>query len=143
MLGHLRPPRGLRNGHFTGQDRQHDPDLLLRRQRRRPHHDRSDSFTRQDPQETSPATKSDARHEEHNAESHGHGWEGLAESLVRSRMPDNADKLHFGSEAGTFVVSSSDLKALTDLALLLHSAFHNRELLSQYIVTADPRFLNR
>ncbi|WP_329501068.1 Imm51 family immunity protein [Kitasatospora herbaricolor] len=81
--------------------------------------------------------------EEHNAESHGHGWEGLAQSLVRSHMPDNVDKLHFGSEAGTFVVLSSDLKALTDLADLLHSAFHNRELLSQYIVTADPRFLNR
>ncbi|TLQ42596.1 Imm51 family immunity protein [Streptomyces marianii] len=81
--------------------------------------------------------------EEHNAESHGHGWEGLAESLVSSRMPDSADKLHFGSEAGTFVVSSSDVKALTDLAVLLHSAFHNRELLSQYILTADPRFLDR
>ncbi|MFD9567058.1 Imm51 family immunity protein [Streptomyces sp. NPDC059994] len=24
--------------------------------------------------------------EEHHAESHGHGWEGLAESLVSSRM---------------------------------------------------------
>lgn len=58
-------------------------------------------------------------------------------------MPDSADNLHFGSEAGTFVVSSTDLKALTDLAVLLHTAFHNRELLSQYILTADPRFLDR
>ncbi|MER6677790.1 Imm51 family immunity protein [Streptomyces sp. NPDC000983] len=81
--------------------------------------------------------------EEQNAESHGHGWEGLAESLVRSRMPENVDKLHFGSEAGTFVVTSTDLKALTDLAILLHSAFHNRERLSEYILTADPRFLPR
>jgi hypothetical protein len=77
--------------------------------------------------------------EEHNAESHGHGWESLARSLVRSRMPNNAGNLYFGSEAGTFVVLSSDLKALTDLANLLHSAFHNRELLSQYILMADPR----
>ncbi|MFF3620743.1 Imm51 family immunity protein [Streptomyces sp. NPDC002467] len=84
-----------------------------------------------------------AAFEEHNAESHGHGWEGLAESLVRSHMPKNVDKLHFGSEAGTFVVTSPDLTALTDLAVLLHSAFHNRELLSHYIQTADPRFLDR
>ncbi|MFJ4850792.1 MULTISPECIES: Imm51 family immunity protein [unclassified Streptomyces] len=32
--------------------------------------------------------------EGHNAESHGHGWEGLAESLVRSRLPESVDKLH-------------------------------------------------
>jgi hypothetical protein len=81
--------------------------------------------------------------EEHNAESHGHGWEGLAESLVRSHMPENVDRLHFGSEAGTFVVTSTDLSALTDLAVLLHSAFHDRELLSRCILTADPRFLPR
>ncbi|MFJ9945004.1 Imm51 family immunity protein [Streptomyces erythrochromogenes] len=81
--------------------------------------------------------------EQHHAESHGHGWEGLAESLVNSRMPAAADKLRFGSEAGTFVVSSSELKALTDLGVLLHSAFHNRELLSQYILAAHPRFLDR
>ncbi|MFE0460200.1 Imm51 family immunity protein [Kitasatospora sp. NPDC058965] len=77
--------------------------------------------------------------EAHDAESHGHGWESLARSLVRSCMPDNAGKLHFGSEAGTFVVLSSDLKALTDLAALLHSAFHNRELLGRYIAMANPR----
>ncbi|MFJ3975454.1 Imm51 family immunity protein [Streptomyces sp. NPDC090021] len=77
------------------------------------------------------------------AESHGHGWEGLAESLVRSRMPESVDKLHFGSEASTFVVTSADLKALTDLAALLHSVFHDRALLSEYILTADPRLLPR
>ncbi|MFJ3637825.1 Imm51 family immunity protein [Streptomyces sp. NPDC090112] len=81
--------------------------------------------------------------EEHGAESNGHGWEGLAESLVHSHMPESVDKLHFGSEGDTFVVTSTDLKALTDLAVLLHSAFHNRELLSHYIQTADPRFLDR
>ncbi|MFE5597295.1 Imm51 family immunity protein [Streptomyces sp. NPDC056549] len=82
--------------------------------------------------------------EEHNAECHGYGWEGLAQSLARSHMPENGDKLQFfGSEAGTFVVTSPDLKALTDLAVLLHSAFHNRELLSEHILTADPRLLPR
>ncbi|MFI2297333.1 Imm51 family immunity protein [Actinacidiphila glaucinigra] len=81
--------------------------------------------------------------EEQNAESHGYGWEGLAKSLVRSRLPEGVDKLHFGSEGGTFVVSSTDLQALTNLAVLLHSAFHNRELLSDYILTADPRLLPR
>ncbi|MGW6876054.1 Imm51 family immunity protein [Streptomyces xanthophaeus] len=81
--------------------------------------------------------------EEHDAESNGHGWEGLAESLVHSRMPESVDKLNFGSEGDTFVVTSTDLTALTELAVLLHSAFHNRELLSQYIRTADPRFLGR
>ncbi|WP_394437718.1 Imm51 family immunity protein [Streptomyces sp. SGAir0957] len=81
--------------------------------------------------------------EQHNAESHGHGWEWLAESLVNSRMPASADTFHFGSEAGTFVVLSSDLKALTELSVLLHSAFHNRELLSQYILTSDPRSPDR
>ncbi|MGW4897512.1 hypothetical protein ACWEQL_35470 [Kitasatospora sp. NPDC004240] len=47
LLGHLRLPRSLGDGRDGGQDRQHDPDLLLRWQRRRPHHDRSDSFTLQ------------------------------------------------------------------------------------------------
>ncbi|MEV4949897.1 Imm51 family immunity protein [Streptomyces sp. NPDC053755] len=81
--------------------------------------------------------------EEHDAESNGHGWEGLAESLVHSHMPESVAKLHFGSEGDTFVVTSTDLTALTELAVLLHSAFHNRELLSLYIRTADPRFLDR
>ncbi|MDA5280019.1 Imm51 family immunity protein [Streptomyces sp. Isolate_45] len=82
--------------------------------------------------------------EEHNAECHGHGWEGLAQSLAHSQMPENGDKLRFfGSEAGTFVVTSPDLEALTELAVLLHSAFHNRERLSEYILTAAPRFLPR
>ncbi|WP_377273454.1 Imm51 family immunity protein [Peterkaempfera sp. SMS 1(5)a] len=81
--------------------------------------------------------------EEHNAESHGHGWEGLAESLVRSRMPESVDKLDFGSEAGSFVVTSTDLKVLTDLAVILHSAFHDRELLGEYISAADPGLLLR
>ncbi|MFK0258685.1 Imm51 family immunity protein [Streptomyces sp. NPDC090445] len=81
--------------------------------------------------------------EEHHAEGNGHGWEGLAESLIHSHMPENVDKLHFGSEGDTFVVTSPDLKALTELAVLLHSAFHNRELLSHYLLTADRRFLDR
>lgn len=81
--------------------------------------------------------------ERHNAESHGHGWEGLAMSLVRSRMPESVGKLHFGSEAGTFVVTSTDLQVLTDLAVLLHAAFHNHALLSDHILTADPRLLPR
>ncbi|MFD9567057.1 Imm51 family immunity protein [Streptomyces sp. NPDC059994] len=65
----------------------------------------------------------------------GRGWP--------SHWSAPACKLHFGSEAGTFVVSSSDLTALTELAVLLHSAFHNRELLKQHILTAGPRFLDR
>ncbi|MCC0097628.1 immunity 51 family protein [Streptomyces flavotricini] len=81
--------------------------------------------------------------EEHGAESNGHGWEGLAESLVHSHMPERADQLHFGSEGDTFAATSTDLTALTKLAILLHCAFHNRGLLSHYIQTADPRFLNR
>ncbi|MDX3539699.1 Imm51 family immunity protein [Streptomyces sp. MB09-01] len=82
--------------------------------------------------------------EEHNAECHGYGWEGLAQSLTYSQMPESGRNLQFfGSEAGTFVVTSPDLKALTDLAVLLHAAFHNRELLSHYIQTADPGFLDR
>ncbi|MFF4266311.1 Imm51 family immunity protein [Streptomyces virginiae] len=82
--------------------------------------------------------------ERHNAECHGYGWDGLARSPAHSHMPENGDKIQFfGSEAGTFVVTSPDLKALTDLAVLLHAAFHDRELLSHYIQTADPRFLDR
>ncbi|MFJ2598627.1 Imm51 family immunity protein [Streptomyces erythrochromogenes] len=82
--------------------------------------------------------------ERHNAECHGYGWDGLAQSLAHSHMPENGDKIQFfGSEAGTFVVTSPDLKALTDLAVLLHAAFHDRELLSHYIQMADPRFLDR
>src|SRR5690606_37483613 len=61
LLGHLRPPRRLRDSHLTGQDRQHDPDLLLSRYSRRSRHERSDSFYRSNPQQTGPATKSDAR----------------------------------------------------------------------------------
>ncbi|MFD7031557.1 Imm51 family immunity protein [Streptomyces sp. NPDC059917] len=81
--------------------------------------------------------------EEHDAEGNGHGWERLAESLVHSHMPENVSKLHFGSECDPFVVTSTDLTAVTELAVLLHSAFHSRELLSYYIRTADARFLDR
>ncbi|MFJ3518735.1 Imm51 family immunity protein [Streptomyces sp. NPDC090131] len=58
-------------------------------------------------------------------------------------MPESIEKLHFGSEGDTFVVTSTDLAALTALAVLLHSVFHSRELLSHYIQTANPRFLDR
>ncbi|MEV7558631.1 Imm51 family immunity protein [Streptomyces sp. NPDC089795] len=81
--------------------------------------------------------------EEHGAESNGHGWESLAESLVRSHMPECVAKLRFGSEGDTFVVTSTDLVALRGLAVLLQSAFHDRKLLSHYIRTTDPRFLDR
>ncbi|MER5635416.1 ISL3 family transposase [Kitasatospora sp. NPDC002227] len=90
MLGHLRPPRGLGNGHLTGQNRQHDPDLLLRRQCRWPHHDRSDSFKQQDPQETSPATKSDARHGRKIADAPVGTQPVLIELSVRRLFCDNS-----------------------------------------------------
>jgi hypothetical protein len=47
--------------------------------------------------------------EEPIAEGNGLGWEGLAQSLVHSFMPELADRLDFGSESGTFVVTSTDL----------------------------------
>src|SRR5690606_40488014 len=60
LLGHLRPPGGLGDGDLAGQDRQHDPGLLLGRNDgglamndQTPH--------RSGPQATGPATKSDAR----------------------------------------------------------------------------------
>lgn len=81
--------------------------------------------------------------EEHNAEGNGHGWEGLAESLVRSHMPELVDRLDFGSESGTFVVTSIDLTALKRLGGVLRDAFHDSNLLARYIEDADPRFLPR
>ncbi|MFJ8511117.1 immunity 51 family protein [Streptomyces avermitilis] len=81
--------------------------------------------------------------EEHNAEGNGHGWEGLAQSLVHSFMPELADRLDFGSESGTFVVTSTDLTALKRLGDVLRDAFHDRDLLARQIRVADPLFLPR
>ncbi|MEU5297851.1 Imm51 family immunity protein [Streptomyces umbrinus] len=81
--------------------------------------------------------------EEHNAEGNGHGWEGLAQSLVQSLMPDVADLLDFGSESGTFVVTSTDLTGLERLGEVLRDAFHDRGLLARHIQAADPLFLPR
>jgi hypothetical protein len=81
--------------------------------------------------------------EDQGAESNGHGWEGLAESLVKSEMPEIGDRLNFGSEAGTFVVVSRDLGALQRLAAMLHQAFHDRALLGKLIREADPDLLPR
>lgn len=79
----------------------------------------------------------------HGAEGNGHGWEGLAESLVKSRMPEAAGLLEFNSEGGTFAVDSGDLGALQRLAVLLHQAFHDHDLLAQLIGEADPDLLPR
>ncbi|MFJ4366698.1 Imm51 family immunity protein [Streptomyces chartreusis] len=81
--------------------------------------------------------------EEHNVEGNGHGWEGLAQSLVHSLMPELADRLDFGSESGTFVVTSTDLTALQQLGDVLRDAFHDRDLLARHIQVADPLFLPR
>lgn len=81
--------------------------------------------------------------EEHNAEGNGHGWEGLAQSLVHSFMPELADRLNFGSESGTFVVTSTDLTALKQLGGMLRDAFHDRNLLAHHIQSADTLFLPR
>jgi hypothetical protein len=62
----------------------------------------------------------------------------MAESAVHSRMPELWDRLNFDAEAGTFVVNSSDLSALKQLAEQLHQAFHNKTLLDQLIREADP-----
>src|SRR4029453_1314414 len=70
LLGHLRPPRSLRDGDLTSQDRQHDPDLLLSREHRRSRHD--DQTPRwSGPQETGPARNLDARHDLHTVHSVG------------------------------------------------------------------------
>ena len=71
------------------------------------------------------------------AETNGHGWEALAESVVRRRFPDSADDLHFTSEAGTFAVDSENPDALRKLAGVLHSAFHDRAVLSALVRDAD------
>ncbi|MGW8889701.1 Imm51 family immunity protein [Streptomyces sp. NPDC055749] len=81
--------------------------------------------------------------EEHNAEANGHGWEGLAQSLVHSLMPELAARLYFGSESGTFVVTSTDLTALQRLGDVLRDAFHDRDLLARHIRVADPLLLPR
>ncbi|GAA4072518.1 Imm51 family immunity protein [Streptomyces shaanxiensis] len=61
--------------------------------------------------------------------------------LARSRTPEITDRLHFSSEAGTFVVSSDDRGALQRLGSVLHAAFHNRALLEDHILNADRKFL--
>src|SRR5262245_28128915 len=81
--------------------------------------------------------------EDQGAEGNGHGWEGLAESLVKSRMPEATDRLDFNSEAGTFAVNSRDLDALRRLAAILHQAFHDRVQLGQMIREADTDLLPR
>ena len=75
------------------------------------------------------------------AEGNGHGWGGLAESLVRSQMPEIASRLTVDSEAGMFAVMSRDRGSLERLARKLHAAFHDQSLLRQLIREADPVFL--
>lgn len=76
-----------------------------------------------------------------NAEGNGHGWEGLAASIVKSQMPEFTNQLDFTSEAGTFAVNSRDLGLLRRLGAILHQAFRDRTLLSDLIRDADPVFL--
>src|SRR6218665_1115483 len=61
---HLLPTSDLNNQHLTLKHRQHDTDLLPRRDRRRTTHDDSNPSTRAlHQQPTTPATKPDARHD--------------------------------------------------------------------------------
>lgn len=78
-----------------------------------------------------------------NAEGHGHGWEGLAQSVVQTQMPEISNHLNFSSEAGTFVAISNELSSLQRLGAVLHAAFHDRTLLSELIREADPDLLPR
>jgi hypothetical protein len=71
------------------------------------------------------------------AEPNGHGWESLAQWLIKAEMPGLADKIWFSSEAGTFVAASSDPAALRRLAERLHGAFHDRALLAQLITEGE------
>ena len=67
------------------------------------------------------------------AEGNGHGWESLAEALVRRRMPEIGERLRFGSEAGTFVVVSDGPRPLRRLGAVLRDAFHDREALARLL----------
>jgi hypothetical protein len=58
-------------------------------------------------------------------------------------VEDVADRLEFASESGTFVVTSGDIHALRQLGTALHTLFHDRGLLAQQILAADPTYLPR
>lgn len=75
--------------------------------------------------------------DDHGAESNGHGWESLAWWLTHTEMPELAEPIWFGSEAGTFVAGSSDPKALRRLAERLHAAYHDPALLARLITEAE------
>jgi hypothetical protein len=53
-------------------------------------------------------------------------------------MPELADRLDFGSESGTFVVTSTDLTVLKRLGDVLGNAFQDCDLLVRHIQVADP-----
>jgi hypothetical protein len=71
------------------------------------------------------------------AEGNGHGWESLAQALVRAQLPEVEPLIWFGSESGTFVAGSTDPAALRRLAERLHAAFHDRSMLARLIAEAE------
>ncbi len=79
--------------------------------------------------------------EAHDAEPNAHGWNSFAESVVNTHLPGLADRFRFDSEAGTFIVNSTDLDALRCPATHLRQAFHNHEILDRLLAAADPELL--
>ncbi|MEO3923639.1 immunity 51 family protein [Micromonosporaceae bacterium B7E4] len=68
----------------------------------------------------------------------GYDWTAVARSVVRSDVPELADRLGYDPEAGTFVAYGTDPEALRRLGGLLQDAFHDRAKLATLIRAADP-----
>jgi|SRR5690606_4432591 len=76
--------------------------------------------------------------EERGHEGGGYDWEAVARQIVRAEAPGLAQRVDFDPEAGMFVAFGSDLEALQLLGRHMHEAFHNRDLLVQWVEGADP-----
>jgi hypothetical protein len=76
--------------------------------------------------------------EECGAYGNGYGWEGVAASAVRAHAPEIADRIEYDPEAGMFAAHGNDEAALRRLGVLLHEAYHDRQVLAELIRSGDP-----
>ena len=76
--------------------------------------------------------------EECGAYGNGYGWESVAASAVRAHAPEIADRIKYDPEAGMFSAHGNDQAALRRLGILLHEAYHDRQVLAELIRSGDP-----
>jgi hypothetical protein len=79
--------------------------------------------------------------EEAGHEGGGYGWHGVADALLRLKLPKLKKKVDFDPEASTFVAFGKDRDALTQLAKLMLEAMGDPAVLKEAIGKANPKLM--